>query len=103
MSNFSETLKELMQERGLNSETLVKELGLKSATVNRWTRKEYSVKLANLIMLADYFEYSVEFLTGRTEVYLSFTPNQCPLFMEQLTASLKFTASLHISLTRKRR
>lgn len=89
MSSFSETLKELMQDRGLNSETLANNLGLKRSTINRWTLREYSIKLANLIMLADYFNCSIEFLVGRTETPLSFSPKNCPPFMEQFQAVLK--------------
>ncbi len=89
MSNFSEILKELMQERGLSCEKLAKNLGLKSATVSRWTLRDYSLKLKNLVMLADYFNCSIEFLAGRTEKPLSFTPKPRPPFMEQFKYILK--------------
>ena len=45
MPNLSEILRELMQERGLNCEKLAEGLGLKSATVCRWTLRDYSLKL----------------------------------------------------------
>jgi len=84
MSNFSETLTELMIERNLTTDALGKIIGTSGSTVRTWKRGDYKLRLANALKLADYFNCSLEFLMGRTDTRLNYTPRVCPRFHDRL-------------------
>jgi transcriptional regulator with XRE-family HTH domain len=75
---FVERVKELMFDENMKSEGLGKSIGTDGSTVRRWLRTDSRPNLNNLIALAEHFHCSIEFLTGRSEKLLDFTP-QSPL------------------------
>ena len=84
LAKFSEIMAELMIEQGLSSDKLASELGLSGSSVRRWRLGSHNIYLHNAVRLAEYFNCSLEFLIGRTDVKLDFTPKTCPPFYERL-------------------
>lgn len=77
---ISERLTELMSEKGISNVELAKVLGVTSCSVGRWKRGVANMRLAQFIMIADYFNCSLDFLVGRSENEIDFVPNECPPF-----------------------
>ena len=67
MSNFSERLKELRTENGLNQNQLAKATGLSRAAIGHWERNKRIPNLDAVIALADYFKVSIDYLAGRED------------------------------------
>lgn len=89
LSKFNERLSELMEAKPIKSEALAAEIGVTGAVIRRWTYNDTNVQLKNLIKLADYFGCSVDFLTGRSDKVLDFTPKKRPNFYARLIQVLK--------------
>lgn len=66
--NFAERLDELMAERKMNSLRLSKEIGGSDRVIGAWRKGEYEPKLESLIRLADFFDVSLDYLAGRSDV-----------------------------------
>ncbi len=64
MSKFAERLKELREEKGLSIQKLSKEVKLGAASLCRWENNQADVKGEQLIILAQYFDVSVDYLLG---------------------------------------
>jgi len=86
LSSFRESLAELMSEKDLTHISLGDKIGVANPTVHGWKAGKHSISLSNALKLADYFNCSLEFLMGKTEVRLSYTPKKCPPFYERLKA-----------------
>jgi transcriptional regulator with XRE-family HTH domain len=80
LSKFNERLAELMQEHEITSERLAVKIGVTGSVIRRWTYRDTNIKLSNLLRVADYFNCSLEFLLGRTEKVLDYTPKPLPKF-----------------------
>jgi transcriptional regulator with XRE-family HTH domain len=52
----------------MTAEQLAAALGISRTTVYRWKTHPHQIFLSNLIAVADYFNCSLEFLLGRTEI-----------------------------------
>ena len=61
-------LKELRKEKGITQLKLAMDLGLSQNTISRYETGEREADYKTLIMLADYFGVSVDYLIGRTDV-----------------------------------
>ena len=61
-------LKELRKKKGLTLEELAKEIGVTKATISRWESGERGLKISQLQKLADYFNVSVGYLLGNTDM-----------------------------------
>lgn len=66
--NFAERLDELMAEKKMNSLRLSKEIGGSDRVIGAWRKGEYEPKLERLIRLAEFFNVSLDYLAGRSEV-----------------------------------
>lgn len=62
---FSERLRELMQEQGLNQVKLAERVGVKQNTISAWLRKKKEPSLTSLWLVADYFGVETDYLLGR--------------------------------------
>ena len=60
-------LKELRQKRGITQLKLAMDLGLNQNSVSRYETGEREADYKTLIMLADYFEVSIDYLLERTD------------------------------------
>ena len=61
-------LKELRKEKGITQLKLAMDLGLSQNTISRYETGEREADYKTLIMLADYFGVSVDYLIGRTDI-----------------------------------
>lgn len=64
MEKFAERLKELRIEKGLSIQTLAKEVNIGSSSICRWENCQADVKGSQLIILAKYFNVSIDYLMG---------------------------------------
>ena len=65
---FAERLTELMAERKLSKLSLSKKIGASDRVVGAWANGENGANLSSAVMLADFFEVSLDYLAGRSEV-----------------------------------
>ncbi|MDD4431226.1 MAG: helix-turn-helix transcriptional regulator [Bacteroidales bacterium] len=86
---IGDRIKELISEKGIDVKTLAKNIGLNQNVVYRWLKHYTSIKLSNLIKLSDYFNCSIEYLSGRCDYEEFFTPKNAPPFSESLRQILK--------------
>ncbi|WP_273709479.1 helix-turn-helix domain-containing protein [Leuconostoc mesenteroides] len=61
-------LRELRKERGLSQDRLANEMSINIKTLRRYEVGENNPRVAILIELADYFDVSVDYLIGRTDI-----------------------------------
>lgn len=64
---FASRLKELRTTRGLTMEALAKEIHGTKAAIGNFENANKKPSLDALIALADYFDVSLDFLTGRND------------------------------------
>ena len=64
MEKFAERLKELRIEKGLSIQALAKEVNIGSSSICRWENCQADVKGSQLIILAKYFNVSIDYLMG---------------------------------------
>lgn len=67
MSNFSERLKELRIDNGLNQIQLAKETGLSRSAIGHWELNKRIPNLDAVIVLAEFFKVSIDYLAGRED------------------------------------
>ena len=60
-------LKELRKEKGITQLKLAMDLGLNQNSVSRYETGEREADYKTLIMLADYFDVTVDYLLERTD------------------------------------
>ena len=89
LSKFAERLIDLIKENDLNAERLAKFLGIAPTVVRRWCLSNKDAYISSLVKLADYFDCSLDYLTGRSDIYIDYIPKECPPFMEWLPLVLK--------------
>ena len=61
-------LRELRKERGLSQVRLANEMSINIKTLRRYEVGENNPRVAILIELADYFNVSIDYLVGRSDV-----------------------------------
>ena len=64
--SFYEIVNDLFQENKINANSLSKNIGIGRATITDW-KKGHSPSYESLILLADYFCVSVDYLLGLTD------------------------------------
>lgn len=62
---FPDRLRRLRERQGKNRKTISELCGLPPDAVRRYERRESRPSMEALIKLADYFEVSLDYLTGR--------------------------------------
>lgn len=67
MRKICERLKELRLERKLSILALGKAIGVSDATICRWENEKSDIPSDALILLADYFGVTADYLLGREE------------------------------------
>ena len=68
MSNFSERIKELRKEKGLSQEDVGSIIGVKKYAIYSYEKGRACPDMKGLFALADYFDVSMDYLAGRTDV-----------------------------------
>lgn len=67
MEKFAERLKELREEKGLSIQRLAKEVKIGSSSLCRWENGQAEMKGSQLIILAKYFDVTIDYLLGVEE------------------------------------
>ena len=75
LKGFSERLSELMQENGLNAESLGKAINIAPPVIRRWCLPYKDAYYKNVVRVADYFNCSLDFLCGRSDIVLDISGN----------------------------
>ena len=83
--HFSETLSELMFERGnMTAKALAGQLHIAAPTLTRYLHAQRTPTVENLVRIADYFACSTDFLPGLEQYNPSLRFHVCPPFSERL-------------------
>lgn len=61
-------INELRKERGLSQHALAKQIGVSQKAIDYWERNVNEPKASYIILLADYFEVTADYLLCRTDV-----------------------------------
>ncbi len=64
---FKERLKELRIEKNLTQDKLAKLVGMSKMTISHWESGYCEPSIAQLVMLSNLFEVSVDYLVGKTD------------------------------------
>ncbi len=67
MRDFSEVLKELRSERKISQKALGELLGITDRNIRFYENGSHRPDFDGLLILADYFQVSLDYLAGRTE------------------------------------
>ena len=64
---FKERLKELRKEKGIFQQDIAKLVGTTKMAVSHWEKGHSEPSIAQLIILAEFFDVSVDFLIGKKD------------------------------------
>lgn len=64
MKVFADRLKDLRIERNLSIQKLAKLVGIGSSSISRWENCQAEIKASQLVILAQYFGVSTDYLLG---------------------------------------
>ncbi len=64
-NTFGKTLRELRMEFGVGQEELAKKIHVSKGIISLWENGLREPVMSNLIALADFFDVSIDYLTGR--------------------------------------
>ncbi len=67
MRDFSEVLKDLRSERKISQKALGELLGITDRNIRFYENGSHRPDFDGLLILADYFQVSLDYLAGRTE------------------------------------
>ena len=67
MSIFSERLKELRKESGVSQCFLAEHVGVTQQCISSWEKDKIEPTLSNLVLLAEVFNVSIDYLAGRKD------------------------------------
>lgn len=84
MSNFSERLDGLMFENNLNAKTLAEQLNTSPTCISHYLQAKRLPTVKSLVVIADFFQCSTDFLLGFEEYNPNLTFKSCPPFCERL-------------------
>ena len=84
VEKFKLTLKDLIEQKRMGICDLARELNTSRFVIHKWLVVAKDMRFSALIKLADYFNCSVEYLCGKTDVYLGYVPKELPKFSDRL-------------------
>ena len=85
--SFSFRIKELREERGLSQAKLAKELGVGTGSVGMWESTQEIPPVKKLLLIADYFGVSLDYLVGRSDVRVHSKAQADPFLTDYMTLS----------------
>lgn len=68
MSSFGQRMKELRKERKMTQQSMADVFSVKTRTYQGYEYGESYPEVAKLIAIADYFDVSLDYLVGRSDV-----------------------------------
>ena len=84
MSVLGKRLQAMLFESGTSASALAKRLGIAPATLRNWINFDCDPKMKHLVLVADYFNCSLEYLAGRSNDYSKTGFKPVPQFSTQL-------------------
>ena len=73
-TTIQERLKDLRLNKGLKLEELAEQTGISKSALGSYEKDDYKeINHGNLILLADFYGVSLDYLFCRTEIFFSFT------------------------------
>jgi len=88
MATFSDRISELKLEKEISSQDLAAIVGVARFTIDRWRQGKVHLHLSHAIILADYFECTLDYLVGRCDNERKFVSVPCPAFYSHFLAIL---------------
>ncbi len=76
-------LKELREEKGLTQAEVAKAIGTSQRNVGRWENQENEPTTSSIIALANYFECTTDYLTGRSDDFGAVSIKKTPPTLTQ--------------------
>ena len=67
MELFAGRLKELRNEHGVSQQDVGKLLNVSKMAISHWEKGHSEPSIAQLIMLSDYFDVSIDYLVGKCD------------------------------------
>lgn len=106
--SFSERLKEVMLEKNLTADIISKDINVVPSAICKWCTMTSIPSLENLIALADYLNYTTDYLLGLKDISDISTFKKAPVFSTQLkiifntfsTTEYKVSKATNISRSR---
>lgn len=96
-NNFSTFIKELRMEKGLSQEELAKALYVHRTTVNKWENDNVIPLNDKLLLIADYFDISVdELLNGKRVILTLLLQQEITQLLNLLNLKLEVKSYLYI-------
>ncbi len=68
MTSFKERLKELRNEKNITQQELGHIVNMSKMAISHWEKGHSEPSIAQLIILSNYFEVSVDYLIGKNEI-----------------------------------
>lgn len=65
---IGDRINELRKEQGLSQHALAKQIGVSQKAIDYWERNVNEPKASYIVLLADYFEVTADYLLCRTDV-----------------------------------
>ncbi|MCL2861197.1 MAG: helix-turn-helix domain-containing protein [Firmicutes bacterium] len=69
MREFAKRLKELRKEKELSIFELSKEVDISVGAICYWENGKSDIKSDQILILADFFKVTADYLLGRTDIY----------------------------------
>ena len=63
--NIGQIIKDLRQEKGISQATLASVVGVSQKAIDYWERNINQPKASYIVLLADFFDVSCDYLLGR--------------------------------------
>ena len=86
---FTENLKDFIFEEKCDAKTFANKIGLAPTCITRYLRGERSPSIQNLVLLANYFNCTTDYLLGLTNYNHNLKFKSCPPFAERLKQLIK--------------
>ena len=90
MSRFSEVLSYLIFEQNADAKSFAAKIGVSPTCITRYLRDDRFPSIEMLVLLADYFECSADYLLGLEENKGSAKYKKCPEFSTQFAYLLDY-------------
>ena len=90
MSRFSEVLSYLIFEQNADAKAFAAKIGVSPTCITRYLRDDRFPSIEMLVLLADYFECSADYLLGLEENKGSAKYKKCPKFSTQFAYLLDY-------------
>lgn len=87
MASFGELLKELREDKKISQKELAKKIYVTVGTISNYENNQHYPDIEKLIMLADYFNVSTDYLLGR-----SISPYSPDIFQKQIMPNVSFAS-----------